>query len=88
MAVHVESKGRVTIPKRVRDLPRMEPGSAVEFHNAADGRVTLRKQGRAAQVLDRFAALRGHATAHMKTDEIRALTRCTVRTRGHPPLAA
>lgn len=86
MAVHVKSKGRVTIPKRVRELLNMELGSAVEFHIAADGRVTLRKQGRAAQVLGRFAASRGRATARMKTDEIMALTRCTARTRGHPPL--
>jgi len=75
MAVNVTSKGQVTIPKRVRDLLKIEPGSAVDFHVEADGRVTLRKEGRAAKVRSRFAELRGRATVRMSTDEIMALTR-------------
>ena len=75
MTVHVTSKGQVTIPKRVRDLLKIEAGSSVEFHIEADGRVTLRKVGRATRVRSRFAALRGRATVRMRTEEILALTR-------------
>ena len=39
MPVTVTSKGQVSIPKRVRDLLRIEPGSAVDFDVEADGRV-------------------------------------------------
>ncbi|WP_080954190.1 AbrB/MazE/SpoVT family DNA-binding domain-containing protein [Neorhizobium galegae] len=33
----VTSKGQVTIPKAVRDLLRIAPGSKVDFQRAADG---------------------------------------------------
>jgi AbrB family looped-hinge helix DNA binding protein len=70
MSVNVTSKGQVTIPKRVRDLLKIQPGSAVEFDVGADGRVTLRKvSGRTVPRPSRFAALRGRATVRMSTDE-------------------
>ncbi len=75
MPVQVTSKGQVTIPKRVRDLLGIRPGSAVEFHVDPDGRVTLRGVGRPHKVRSRFAALRGKATVRMRTEEIMALTR-------------
>jgi AbrB family looped-hinge helix DNA binding protein len=75
MVVHVTSKGQVTIPKRVRDLLNIRPGSAVEFHVDPDGRVTLRGVGRPHKVKSRFAKLRGKATVRMRTEEIMALTR-------------
>ena len=75
MSVNVTSKGQVTIPKRVRDLLRIQPGSAVDFQIEADGRVILRKVGRAAKTRSRFAVLRGRATVRMRTEEIMALTR-------------
>jgi antitoxin PrlF len=75
MAVHVTSKGQVTIPKRVRELLNIQPGSAVEFEVDPDGRVTLRRVGRPGKVKSRFAKLRGKATVRMRTEEIMALTR-------------
>jgi AbrB family looped-hinge helix DNA binding protein len=75
MAVQVTSKGQVTIPKRVRDLLGIRPGTAVEFHVDRDGRVTLRGVGRPRKVKSRFAKLRGTATVRMRTEEIMALTR-------------
>jgi antitoxin PrlF len=60
MAAIVTSKGQVTIPKRVRDLLRIEPGSKVEFERAPDGRVVLVKVDSDPRP-SRFARLRGHA---------------------------
>jgi AbrB family looped-hinge helix DNA binding protein len=75
MPVQVTSKGQVTIPKRVRELLKIKPGSAVEFHVDPDGRVTVRGVGRPHKVKSRFATLRGKATVRMRTEEIMALTR-------------
>jgi AbrB family looped-hinge helix DNA binding protein len=78
MATTVTTKGQVTIPKAVRDLLGIEPGSSVTFDIAEDGRVILRKEGsRAADARppSRFAKLRGSASAGLSTDEIMALTR-------------
>lgn len=70
----VTSKGQVTIPKSVRNRLGIEPGSAVEFELAEDGRVVLVKVG-GGQTPSRFKALRGRAGAGLSTDEIMALTR-------------
>jgi len=74
MANTVTSKGQVTIPKPVRDRLGIEPGAAVEFELAEDGRVVLTKVG-GERPLSRFAALRGRAGPGLTTDEIMALTR-------------
>jgi antitoxin PrlF len=70
----VTSKGQVTIPKPVRDRLGIQPGAAVEFELAEDGRVVLVKAGGVAAP-SRFKALRGRAGAGLSTDEIMALTR-------------
>ncbi len=78
MATTVTTKGQVTIPKEVRDLLGITPGSSVTFEVADDGRVLLSKVGsraRTARPPSRFAKLRGTATAGLSTDEIMALTR-------------
>lgn len=78
MATNVTTKGQVTIPKAVRDLLGIEPGSRVTFEVGDDGRVFLRKEGASGRTIkapSRFARLRGSATADMSTDEIMALTR-------------
>lgn len=74
MATTVTSKGQVTIPKPVRDRLGIEPGSAVEFELAPDGRVVLVKV-EAEHPRSRFEALRGRAGRGLSTDEIMALTR-------------
>lgn len=74
MATTVTSKGQVTIPKPVRDRLGIEPGSAVEFEQAEDGRFFLvRADGKKAA--SRFEKLRGIAGPGMSTDEIMELTR-------------
>jgi antitoxin PrlF len=78
MATTVTTKGQVTIPKEVRDLLGIIPGSSVTFEVADDGRVLLSKAGSRARTTrppSRFAKLRGTATAGLSTDEIMALTR-------------
>ncbi len=74
MATTVTSKGQVTIPKPVRDLLGIEPGSKVDFRRAADGSVVIvRADGKPPE--NRFARLRGHAGAGLETDANMDLTR-------------
>ena len=78
MATTVTTKGQVTIPKEVRDLLGITPGSSVTFEMADDGRVVLRKtdtRTRGSKPPSRFARLRGSATAGLTTDGSMALTR-------------
>jgi len=74
MSHRVTRKGQVTIPKKVRDLLAIEPGSAVDFELAPDGQVVVKKAG-GGRKQSAFARVRGSATAAMSTDEIMALTR-------------
>ena len=76
MATTVTSKGQVTIPKKVRDLLQIEPGSVVDFELTSSGDVILRhRKGKRKRPVRRFAQLRGIATVKMSTDQIMALTR-------------
>ena len=74
MSTTVTSKGQVTIPKRVRDLLGIVPGSQVDFERGPDGRIVLIKTGKKARP-NRFARLRGHAGKGLSTAEIMAMTR-------------
>jgi AbrB family looped-hinge helix DNA binding protein len=74
MAATVTSKGQVTIPKPVRDLLGIKPGSIVDFQRAPDGQVILVKIGGKPRP-SRFARLRGHAGKGLSTDAIMAMTR-------------
>lgn len=74
MSTTVTSKGQVTIPKRVRDLLGIEPGSLVDFERAQDGRIVLVKIDKKAAP-SRLARLRGQAGKGLTTDEIMAMTR-------------
>ena len=76
MSTTVTSKGQVTIPKRVRDLLGLVPGSSVDFEVSGEGKVTLLRTGRQSKRRQsRFEKLRGIATVRMTTEEILALTR-------------
>lgn len=70
----VTAKGQVTIPKAVRDLLGIVPGSRVDFVKAADGSVVLATVDQKAPP-SRFKQLRGHAGPGLSTEAIMALTR-------------
>jgi antitoxin PrlF len=74
MATTVTAKGQVTIPKPVRDLLGIKPGSMADFQRAPDGRIVLVKLGGKPRP-SRFARLRGHAGKGLSTDAIMAMTR-------------
>lgn len=74
MSTTVTAKGQVTIPKPVRDLLGIGPGSKVDFHRAVDGSIMLARADKK-QPASRFAKLRGHAGKGLSTDAIMALTR-------------
>jgi antitoxin PrlF len=74
MATTVTSKGQITIPKQVRDLMGIGPGSVIDFERGQDGRIVLIKVEKKSRP-SRFARLRGHAGKGLSTDEIMALTR-------------
>lgn len=74
MTTTVTAKGQVTIPKPVRDLMGIVPGSKVEFRRAPDGSVVLTRADEK-RPASRFTKLRGHAGKGLDTDAIMALTR-------------
>ena len=74
MTATVTSKGQITIPKRVRELLGIGPGSVIDFERGKDGRVVLVKVEKKPRA-NRFARLRGHAGKGLSTDEIMAMTR-------------
>jgi len=74
MTTSVTTKGQVTIPKSIRDLLGIKPGSAVDFVLAQDGRVVLEVPDAPPRV-SRFEVLRGIFGPGMTTDEVMRLTR-------------
>lgn len=74
MATTVTSKGQVTIPKQVRELLGIGPGSIIDFQRGMDGRIVLVKVEKRTRP-NRFARLRGHAGKGLSTDDIMAMTR-------------
>ncbi|MGE0005381.1 MAG: AbrB/MazE/SpoVT family DNA-binding domain-containing protein [Parvibaculaceae bacterium] len=74
MSTTVTAKGQVTIPKPVRDLLGIAPGSKVDFRRTADGSIVLVRADKN-RPPSRFAKMRGHAGKGLTTDEIMALTR-------------
>jgi AbrB family looped-hinge helix DNA binding protein len=74
MSTTVTSKGQVTIPKQVRELLGIGPGSVIDFERAPDGRIVLVKVQKKARP-NRFVRLRGHAGKGLSTAEIMAMTR-------------
>ncbi len=78
--MRMTSKGQVTVPKELRELAGLQPGSEVAF-DYADGKITMskapagrRRPTHGQQVVE---ALRGTRTANkeLSTDEIMRLMR-------------
>jgi AbrB family looped-hinge helix DNA binding protein len=74
MSTTVTTKGQVTIPKPVRDLLGLKPGTKVEFSAGANGEIVL-KRADEKRPPSRFAKFIGHAGPGLSTDEITALMR-------------
>jgi AbrB family looped-hinge helix DNA binding protein len=73
----VTAKGQVTIPKPIRDLLGIGPGSKVEFVMDDAGQIVVRKADGPMQApaASRFSRFLGAVKTQMTTDEIMALTR-------------
>jgi antitoxin PrlF len=74
MATTVTIKVQVAIPKAVRELLGIKPGSKVDFRPTGNGIVKNRRAD-SKPVSSRFQNLRGHAGEGLSTDDIMALTR-------------
>lgn len=74
MTTTVTAKGQVTIPKAVRDLLGIAPGSKVDFQRTADGSIVLIRADKK-HPASRFQKLRGHAGKGLDTESIMAMTR-------------
>ncbi len=79
METKLNSKGQVTIPKRIRDATGLSPGSAVEFSVNAAGEIVLHPPkagpGMRATARKRFDAVRGRADGRWRTDDLMKLLR-------------
>ena len=78
MIATLTSKGRVTIPKRIRDTLHLQPGAAVAFSVNTDGDVVLHRRRLARKgspCQDRFDAVRGLADVRWRTDALMKLLR-------------
>ncbi|HTT39001.1 MAG TPA: AbrB/MazE/SpoVT family DNA-binding domain-containing protein [Burkholderiales bacterium] len=79
MSTALTSKGQVTIPKRIREALRLEPGTQVEFAVNANGEVVLqparRTKGKRRAGADRFDAVRGKADVKWRTNDLMKLLR-------------
>jgi len=69
------SKGRITVPKSVRDFLGVGPGSKVIFELTPQGDVLLRPLTPRPARASPFAKVRGSATVKMRTDKIMRLSR-------------
>jgi antitoxin PrlF len=80
MPTVLTSKGRVTIPKHIRDAMGLLPGAAVEFYANAAGEVVLHstRVARRDGVKDRFEAVRGTAQIRWRSDDLMKLLRSEV----------
>ncbi|OAM73947.1 AbrB/MazE/SpoVT family DNA-binding domain-containing protein [Devosia elaeis] len=73
MTSTVTEDGRVTIPKPIRELLGLQPGSAVDFRRNDKGEIVIvAASGERSSFFSQFV---GHAGPGMTTDEVMALTR-------------
>ena len=71
----MNSRGQVTVPKKVRDILGLSIGSVIGFEIIGTGQVVLYPISVERQSVGRFAALRGRATVKMSADAVMGLTR-------------
>ena len=74
MATILTIKGRVTIPKKIRDALDLQPGCKLNFAVNDDGDVLLQKAAKK-QKKDRFEQVRGKADVKWGTQDLMNLMR-------------
>ncbi|MBA2591286.1 MAG: type II toxin-antitoxin system PrlF family antitoxin [Pseudomonadota bacterium] len=78
MSTTLTAKGQVTIPKKIRDVLDLAPGTAVDF-DVEQGRIVIckasEKPSRPIRHRDRFDRVRGRATVKWRTEELMRLLR-------------
>jgi len=74
MDTTVTPKGQVTIPKLVREILGIAPGSKVRFRRTDQGDIVI-EPADGKKAASRFSKYRGFLGRDMTTDEIMALTR-------------
>ena len=74
MATILTIKGRVTIPKKIRDALDLQPGCKLNFAINDDGDVLLQKAAKK-QKKDRFEQVRGKADVKWGTQDLMNLMR-------------
>jgi antitoxin PrlF len=70
MPATINSKGQVTIPKRIREELQLLPGMTVQFSVSRAGELVLRRPRP-----DRIDAVRGRADVRWRTDDLIKLLR-------------
>ncbi len=69
-------KGRVTIPKQIREVLGLKPGMFVDFAVNQEGEVVIHcAESSAKRKPDRFEAVRGKADVKWRTKDLMALLR-------------
>lgn len=74
MDTTMTTKGQVTVPKGVREMLGLVPGSKVRFRCTEQGDIVI-EPAQGEKPVSRFAKYRGFLSGGMTTDEIMALTR-------------
>jgi AbrB family looped-hinge helix DNA binding protein len=79
MPIRITVKGRVTIPKRIREMSRLSPGDYVELDVNASGEIVVRKAralpARSARRRARPVHPRVEAQRRRRAEELLALLR-------------
>ena len=76
MIMTIMTKGRVTIPKKVRDAVGLKPSDRVEVRATASGGVYIEKSGASRSYRERLEALaKERLIRDITTDEFMKLTR-------------
>jgi len=73
--MRISAKGRVTVPRYIRERLGLEQGTEVQWEVGDDGAKLTRVHPRLTDGRALVENLRGRGTVKMTTDEIMALTR-------------